>query len=61
MNNKEHLINTGTHKKNGISLLEDDWSEMQETMYINSISGVTEKFVTGRKSSLDIYLSHPGW
>jgi len=44
--NNEPIIITNTKGKNGVLIGEDDWNAIQETLYLNSISGVAESIIT---------------
>lgn len=41
--------------KNGNAVLisEEDWNAIQETLYLNSISGMAESLIQGKESSLE--------
>lgn len=45
--------------KNGNAVLisEKDWNAIQETLYLNSISGMAESLIQGKESSLEDCLS----
>ena len=45
--------------KNGNAVLisEEDWNAIQETLYLNSISGMAESLIQGKESSLEDCLS----
>ena len=48
---------TNARGKNGVLIGEDDWNAIQETLYLNSIRGMTEALVKGRETSLEDCIS----
>ena len=44
---------TNNRGKNAVLVSEDDWNAIQETLYLNSISGMTESILESRKESLE--------
>ena len=40
-------------KKNGVLIGEDDWNAIQETLYLNSVPGMTESLIEGKDTSID--------
>ncbi|MDD6155031.1 MAG: type II toxin-antitoxin system Phd/YefM family antitoxin [Eubacteriales bacterium] len=44
---------TNARGKNGVLIGEDDWSAIQETLYLDSIPGMTESLIEGRDSSIE--------
>lgn len=55
--NSQPIIITNVRGKNGVLISEDDWNAIQETLYLNSIPGMTESIIAGGKTSLDDCLS----
>ena len=53
----EPITITNNHGKNGVLLSEDDWNAIQETLYLNSVPGMAESFISGGNSSVDDCLS----
>lgn len=55
---------TNNRGKNAVLVSEDDWNAIQETLYLNSISGMTESILESRKESLEeciIYNPEEEW
>ncbi|MBQ8044690.1 MAG: type II toxin-antitoxin system Phd/YefM family antitoxin [Clostridia bacterium] len=44
---------TNNRGKNAVLISEDDWNAIQETLYINSIPGMTESILNSRKETLE--------
>lgn len=44
---------TNNRGKNAVLIAEDDWLAIQETLYLNSISGMTESILASRKEDID--------
>ena len=44
-------------RANAVLISEDDWSAIQETLYLNSIPGMTKSIVDGAAESLDECIS----
>ena len=44
---------TNARGKNGVLIGEDDWNAIQETLYLNSIPGMTESLLAGKEVSPD--------
>ncbi len=40
-------------KANAVLISEDDWSAIQETLYLNAIPGMTKSILDGAEESLD--------
>ena len=40
-------------RANAVLISEDDWSAIQETLYLNSIPGMTKSILDGAEESLD--------
>ena len=43
---------TNNRGKNAVLVSEDDWNAIQETLYLNSIPGMTESIIEARKEPL---------
>ena len=43
---------TNNKGKNAVLVGEDDWQAIQETLYLNSIPGMTESLINGRETPL---------
>ncbi|MBQ7839428.1 MAG: type II toxin-antitoxin system Phd/YefM family antitoxin [Lachnospiraceae bacterium] len=48
---------TNNRGKNAVLISEDDWNAIQETLYLNSIPGMTESIIKGGNSPLEECLS----
>ena len=44
---------TNNRGKNAVLVSEDDWNAIQETLYLNSIPGMTESILESRKEPLE--------
>ena len=44
-------------KANAVLISEEDWSAIQETLYLDSIPGMTKSILEGAKESLDDCIS----
>ncbi len=44
---------TNSRGKNAVLIGEEDWNAIQETMHLNSIPGMTESLLQGRKTPLE--------
>lgn len=42
---------TNARGKNGVLIGEDDWNAIQETLYLNSIPGMTESLLKGKDTA----------
>lgn len=51
--NSQPITITNNRGKNGVLLSEDDWNAIQETLYLNSIPGMTESILEAGKESLE--------
>lgn len=40
-------------KGNAVLLSEDDWNAIQETLYLNSVEGLSESIIDGAKTPLE--------
>ena len=43
---------TNNRGKNAVLIAEDDWIAIQETLYLNSIPGMTERILASREEDL---------
>lgn len=51
-----------TGKRNsGVLISDEDWSAIQETLYLLSIPGMRESIKRGMKTPLDKLFRDPGW
>lgn len=51
-----------TGKRNsGVLVSDEDWSAIQETLYLLSIPGVRESIKRGMKAPIDKLSKEPGW
>lgn len=48
---------TNNRGKNAVLLSEDDWKAIQETIYLNSIPGMTESIIKGGQTPLEECIS----
>ena len=48
-------------RNNAILISEDDWSAIQETLYLLSVPGMRESIVEGLKTPLNETSEDPGW
>ena len=48
---------TNSKGKNAVLIGEDDWNAIQETIYLNSIPGLSESLIRGKKTPLSECLS----
>lgn len=44
---------TNAKGKNAVLVGEDDWNAIQETLYLNSIPGMTESLLQGKKATAE--------
>lgn len=47
--NSQPVTITNNRGKNGVLISEDDWNAIQETLYLNSIPGMTESILEAGK------------
>ena len=61
--NSEPITLTNSRGKNGVLISEDDWNAIQETLYINSVPGLTESILESLsdKDSGTIYDENEEW
>ena len=46
------ILITNNRGKNAVLISEDDWNAIQETLYLNSIPGMTESILESKNESL---------
>ena len=51
--NSQPLTLTNSKGKNAVLIGEDDWNAIQETMYLNSVSGMAESLIKGKNTPLE--------
>lgn len=51
--NSEPVTITNNRGKNAVLISEDDWKAIQETIYLDSIPGMTESLMQGRQTPLE--------
>lgn len=44
---------TNSRGKNGVLISEDDWNAIQETLYLNSVPGLSESIIKGGNTPLN--------
>ena len=61
--NSEPITLTNSRGKNGVLISEDDWNAIQETLYLNSVPGLTESILESLsdKDSGTIYDENEEW
>ena len=61
--NSEPITLTNSRGKNGVLISEDDWNAIQETLYLNSIPGMTESIIEGGREAVNgkIYIQDEEW
>lgn len=50
--NSDPVTITGKNGNNAVLISEADWKNIQETIYLNSISGLAESIIAGSKEPL---------
>ena len=55
--NSEPITITNNKGKNAVLIGEDDWNAIQETLYLNSVPGMTESLIKGKNTPLADCLS----
>ena len=55
--NSQPLTLTNSKGKNAVLIGEDDWNAIQETLYLNSVPGMTESLIKGKNTPLEECLS----
>jgi len=48
---------TNNRGKNAVHVSENDWDAVQETLYLMSVSGLTESIIEGGKTPIDECIS----
>lgn len=56
-NSNQPITITNSRGKNGVLISEDDWNAIQETLYLNSIPGMTESILEGGNTPPDECMS----
>ena len=51
--NCQPIIITNKNGKNGVLISEQDWNAIQETLYLNSVPGLTDAIQEGMDTSLE--------
>ncbi len=52
-NSSQPITITNNRGKNGVLISEDDWNAIQETLYLNSIPGMTESIIGAGREPLE--------
>ena len=63
-NSSQPITITNNHGKNGVLISEDDWNDIQETLFLNSIPGMTESIIEAGKEQLEecsVYNPNEEW
>lgn len=63
-NSSQPITITNNRGKNGVLISEEDWNAIQETLYLNSIPGMTESIIESGKEALEecvVYDSNEDW
>ncbi len=63
-NSSQPITITNNRGKNGVLISEEDWNAIQETLYLNSIPGMTESIIEAGKEPLEecsVYDSDEEW
>ena len=63
-NSSQPITITNKRRKNGVLISEDDWNAIQETLYLNSIPGMTESIIEAGIEPLEecsIYNPNEEW
>jgi prevent-host-death family protein len=55
--NSQPITLTNSKGKNAVLIGEDDWNAIKETMYLNSVPGMTESLIKGNNTPLEECLS----
>lgn len=58
--NSEPVTLTNSRGKNGVLISEDDWNAIQETLYLNSIPGMTESILAAAQETGEGSVYDPG-
>ena len=59
--NSEPVTLTNNRGKNAVLISEDDWNAIQETLYLNSIPGMTESILGARIEEGSVYDPQEQW
>lgn len=60
-NSSQPITITNNRGKNGVLISEEDWNAIQETLYLNSIPGMTESIIeAGKELPEDCSIYNPG-
>lgn len=51
--NSQPMTLTNNRGKNAVLIGEDDWNAIQETLYLNSIPGMTESLLKGKNTPIE--------
>lgn len=54
----EPITIVNSRGKNAVLISEDDWSAIEETIYLNSIQGMSESIIDGGKEPLEECLKY---
>ena len=49
----EPITLTNDNGKNAVIISEDDWNSIQETLYLNSIPGMTQSLINGKNTPFE--------
>ena len=60
-NYNEPVTVVSDNNKAAVILSMEEWSGIQETLYLNSIPGMTESIMKGKATPLDECLDSVGW
>lgn len=63
-NSSQPITITNNRGKNAVLISEEDWNAIQETLYLNSIPGMTESIIEAGKEPLEecsIYDPNEEW
>lgn len=55
--NSQPVTLTSSKGKNAVLIGEDDWNAIQETIYLNSVPGMTASLLKGKETPLEECLS----
>ena len=61
--NSEPVLLTNSRGKNGVLISEDDWNAIQETLYLNSIPGMSESILAAHQDAANgsVYDPNEDW
>lgn len=51
--NCQPIIITNKNGKNGVLIGEDDWNAIQETLYLNSVTGLADSIIDGMNTDIN--------